>query len=133
MFFYEAPHGIENSIADGQEFLGDRTACLAREVTKLHEEFLRGKLSDLSASVKERPARGEITLLIGPPEASDIRAQADSAQSLSDRVEELIRQAKLDRREALKLAAKERGITRRAAYNQLLDARESKSQNEEEA
>src|SRR5437588_4080736 len=87
---YEAPHRIDSSIADALEILGDRPACLAREVTKLHEEFLRGKLSDLSASLKERPARGEITLLIGPPEASDFRAQADSAQSLSDRVEELL-------------------------------------------
>src|SRR5256714_7742454 len=129
MFFYEAPHGIENSIADGQEFLGDRTACLAREVTKLHEEFLRGKLSDLSASLKERTARGEITLLIGPPEASDIRAQGDSAQSLSDRVEELIHQAKLDRRDALKLAARERGITRRAASDQLLESKQQFEEN----
>src|SRR5437762_7918668 len=54
---YEAPHRIEESIADAQQILGDRPACLAREVTKLHEEFLRGKLSDLSASLKERPAR----------------------------------------------------------------------------
>jgi len=97
----------------------------------VHEEFLRGKLSDLSASLKERPARGESTLLIGRPEASDIRALGDSAQSLSNPVQELIQQAKLDRREAVKLAARERGITRRAAYDQLLDARESKSQNEE--
>src|SRR5439155_16119026 len=106
IILYEAPHRVQESIMDAQEILGDRPACLAREVTKLHEEFLRGKLSALAASLKERPARGEITLLIGPSESSDISAQADSAQSLSDRVEELIRQAKLDRREALKLAAK---------------------------
>jgi 16S rRNA (cytidine1402-2'-O)-methyltransferase len=120
IILYEAPHRLEESIADALEILGDRPACLAREVTKLHEEFRRGKLSALATSLKERSARGEITLLIGPEDAADPRVAADSAQSLSDRVEELIRQAKLDRKEALKLAAKERGLTRRAAYDQLL-------------
>jgi 16S rRNA C1402 (ribose-2'-O) methylase RsmI len=61
--------------------------------------------------------------LVGAPEPGEAGAHADSAQSLSDRVEELMRQAKLDRKDALKLAAKERGLTRRAAYDQLVDAR----------
>jgi 16S rRNA (cytidine(1402)-2'-O)-methyltransferase len=120
IILYEAPHRIAESIAEALEILGDRPACLAREVTKLHEEFRRGKLSALAASLEERPARGEITLLIGPADPADAGAHVDSAQSLSERVEELIRQAKLDRKEALKLAAKERGLTRRAAYDQLL-------------
>src|SRR5438445_648651 len=120
IILYEAPHRLEESVAAALEILGDRPACLAREVTKLHEEFRRGKLSALAASLEERPARGEITLLIGPADPAEAGAHQDSAQSLSERVEELIRQAKLDRKEALKLAAKERGITRRAAYDQLL-------------
>ncbi len=124
MIFYEAPHRVAESIADAQEILGDRAACIAREVTKLHEEFLRGKLSQLAESLAERPARGEITLIVGPPEPSAGTGQADSSQSLSDRVDELIRQAKLDRKEALKLAAKERGLTRRAAYEQLVESKE---------
>ena len=123
MIFYEAPHRVAESIADAQEILGDRRACIAREVTKLHEEFLRGKLSQLAESLAERPARGEITFIVGPPEPSAAAGQADSTQSLSDRVDELIRQAKLDRKEALKLAAKERGLTRRAAYDQLLETK----------
>jgi 16S rRNA C1402 (ribose-2'-O) methylase RsmI len=61
--------------------------------------------------------------VVGPLEASAVSGQADTSQSLSDRVEELIRQAKLDRKEALKLAAKERGISRRAAYDQLVDSK----------
>jgi 16S rRNA (cytidine1402-2'-O)-methyltransferase len=122
IIFYEAPHRVEECIADAREILGDRPACLAREVTKLHEEFRRGKLSELTASLEARPARGEITLLIGPEDAAEARANLDSTQSLSERVDELIRQAKLDRKDALKLAAKERGLTRRAAYGQLLEA-----------
>jgi 16S rRNA (cytidine1402-2'-O)-methyltransferase len=119
IILYEAPHRIEETLADARDVLGDRPACLAREVTKLHEEFRRGTLSELTASLSEKPARGEITLLIGavPPEERSV--QRDSSQSLAERVDELIRQAKLDRREALKLAAKERGITKRAAYQEL--------------
>ncbi len=122
MIFYEAPHRVAECVADAREVLGNRNACIAREITKVHEEFRRGKLSELSSSLDERPARGEITLLIGPEEAGDVRTRANSTQSLADRVEELIRQAKLDRKEALKLAAKERGLTRRDAYTQLVDS-----------
>jgi 16S rRNA (cytidine1402-2'-O)-methyltransferase len=121
IIFYEAPHRIAETVADAREILGDRYACLAREVTKLHEEFRRGKLSELAQSLAERPARGEITLLIAPEEIAD-GAQAATSQSIAARVEELMHQAKLDRKEALKVAAKERGLTRRAAYSQLLDA-----------
>jgi 16S rRNA (cytidine1402-2'-O)-methyltransferase len=121
IIFYEAPHRIAECVADAQEILGDRPACLAREVTKLHEEFRRGKLSVIANSLEERPARGEITLLIGAVDPSEAGAHVDSAQSLSDRVEELMRQAKLDRKDALKLAAKERGLTRRAAYDQMVE------------
>src|SRR5260370_392296 len=92
-------------------------------VSKPHEEARGGKLSELSASLEERPARGEITLLIGPEAPADARTHANSTQSLADRVEELIRQAKLDRKEALKLAAKERGLSRHDAYAQIVNAK----------
>jgi 16S rRNA (cytidine1402-2'-O)-methyltransferase len=121
LIFYEAPHRIAETVAAALEVLGDRPACLAREVTKLHEEFRRGKLSGILESLETYPAKGEITLLIGTPEPGETGARFDTAQSLAARVDELIHQAKLDRREALKLAAKERGITKRDAYKQLLN------------
>src|SRR6202045_123261 len=121
IIFYEAPHRIAEGVPGARGVAGERPGFFGREVTTLHEEFRRGKLSELYASLDERPARGEITLLIGPEAPADARTQANSTQSLADRVEELIRQAKLDRKEALKLAAKERGLTRRAAYDQLID------------
>src|SRR5579863_9092239 len=120
---YEAPHRITECVADAREVLGDRPACLAREVTKLHEEFRRGRLSELAASLAERPAKGEITLLIGAQDSSAGQSSVDSMQSLAERVEELIHQAKLDRKDALKLAAKERGLTRREAYDKLVEGR----------
>jgi len=121
LIFYEAPHRIADTIADAVAILGDRPACLAREVTKLHEEFRRGKLTELFQSLGEHPAKGEITLVIGPPEKGAPGANVDTAQSLAARVDELMHQAKLDRKEALKLAAKERGMSKRDAYRQLLD------------
>jgi 16S rRNA (cytidine1402-2'-O)-methyltransferase len=128
LILYEAPHRIAECVADAREILGDRPACLAREVTKVHEEFRRGKLSEIEESLRERPAKGEITFLIGAGEAA--ASGVDSTQGLAERVDELMRQAKLDRKEALKLAAKERGLTRREAYERVV---EEKGEAEEEA
>jgi len=121
LVLYEAPHRISDTIADAVAILGDRPACLAREVTKLHEEFRRGRLTEIFQSLHESPAKGEMTLVIGPAEKGAPGANIDTAQSLAARVDELMHQAKLDRKEALKLAAKERGMTKRDAYRQLLD------------
>jgi 16S rRNA (cytidine1402-2'-O)-methyltransferase len=132
IILYEAPHRVAECVREALGILGDRQACLAREVTKLHEEFVRGRLSEISTALDQRPARGEITLIVGPPEAAEGRAQSDSAQSLAARVEELIHQAKLDRKEALKLAAKERGLTRRAAYSQIVGGRSGEVRSGEE-
>jgi 16S rRNA (cytidine1402-2'-O)-methyltransferase len=124
LILYEAPHRIAECVSDAREILGDRPACLAREITKVHEEFRRGLLSEIEESLRQRPAKGEITLLIGPGEAAAGGA-VDSSQGLAERVEELMRQAKLDRKEALKLAAKERGLTRREAYERVVEERQS--------
>ncbi|HVH71380.1 MAG TPA: 16S rRNA (cytidine(1402)-2'-O)-methyltransferase [Candidatus Dormibacteraeota bacterium] len=132
IILYEAPHRVEECVAEALEILGDRPACLAREVTKLHEEFVRGKLSEISASLEQRPPRGEITLILGPPVALERTVQGDSAQSLAARVEELMHQAKLDRKEALKLAAKERGLTRRAAYSQMIHSQDNEAASSDE-
>ena len=133
IILYEAPHRVAECVREAVEILGDRPACLAREVTKLHEEFVRGKLSEIAAALDERPARGEITLILGPSDASEGQAQGSSAQSLAARVEELMHQAKLDRKEALKLAAKERGLTRRAAYHQIAGSRSNQVHSGEES
>jgi 16S rRNA (cytidine1402-2'-O)-methyltransferase len=123
IIIYESPHRIDEAVAEIREILGDRPACLAREVTKLHEEFRRGTLSEISASLEHRPARGEITLVIGVGASSSLRAPGASSTTLVERVEELMQQAKLDRKDALKLAAKERGISRRAAYDELVETK----------
>jgi len=119
LIFYEAPHRVVETLADAAEVLGPRPAVIAREVTKIHEEFLRGALPELLEAARKRAPRGEITLLIGAgdPQA---RQQVDASVSLKQRVEQLEAEAGVDRKAALKQAARERGLGKREAYKQLL-------------
>lgn len=129
IIMYEAPHRLVQTLADALELLGDRQAVVARELTKLHEEFSRRRLSDLLAQFQRNPPRGEITLLIAAPEHGASEATATNS-SLVDRVEALQREG-LNRKSALKQAARERGISKREAYRQLLnEATPQSSENE---
>jgi 16S rRNA (cytidine1402-2'-O)-methyltransferase len=65
LVFYEAPHRLAEALNDVHELLGDREAVLAREVSKVHEEFLRGRVSELIRVLRRREIRGEATLIIG--------------------------------------------------------------------
>jgi 16S rRNA (cytidine1402-2'-O)-methyltransferase len=124
---YEAPHRLLDTLEDALEILGNRPAVIAREVTKIHEEFSRGHLEDLVAAVRKKPPRGEITLLIGPSDGHAVHAESEAAASavpLARRVEEITKERGVDRKAALKQAARERGITRREAYKQLLITRD---------
>ena len=118
LIFYEAPHRVVETLADASEILGARPAVIAREVTKIHEEFLRGTLPELLESARKRAPRGEITLLIGPGDPQ--RQQVDPNVSLKERVEQLEAEGGVDRKAALKQAARERGLGKREAYKQLL-------------
>jgi len=118
LIFYEAPHRVVETLADASEILGPRPAVIAREVTKIHEEFLRGPLAELLESARKRAPRGEITLLIGPGDPQ--MQKVDSSMPLKQRVEQLEAEAGIDRKAALKQAARERGLGKREAYKQLL-------------
>jgi 16S rRNA (cytidine1402-2'-O)-methyltransferase len=127
---YEAPHRLSDTLDDALEILGNRPAVVAREITKMYEEFLRGHLEDIAAAVRKKAARGEITLLIGA--ADGLTAQAENAagaspavlEPLSHRVDAIMKEIGVDRKAALKQAARERGLTRREAYKQLLVTRD---------
>ena len=125
---YEAPHRLLETLEDALEILGNRPGVIAREVTKMYEEFLRGHLEDLLAGVRAKEPRGEITLLIGPPDAQARTEAAAQDPSLTvpiaRRVDEIVKETGVDRKAALKQAARERGLTRREAYKQLLVTRD---------
>ena len=121
--FYEPPHRVVEALADIVEVLGStRHVVIAREVTKLHEEFLRGRASEVLETLKARDGvKGEITLLIGKAEeTSHGAANASSARlSIRQRVEQIIAEEKFDEKAALKKVAKERGISKSEAYREL--------------
>jgi 16S rRNA (cytidine1402-2'-O)-methyltransferase len=114
---YEAPHRIAETMKDIVEILGaDRPIVLARELTKVHEEFIRGSAAQILARVQEHELRGEITLLIGKGEA---HAAQKSTKNISQRLEEIMREQELDEKAALKVVAKERGLSKSDAYREL--------------
>ena len=117
--FYEAPHRIVESVEDIVELLGEaRPVVIAREVTKLHEEFLRGRAADVLASLRKRESvKGEITLLIGKAESQSEVAAA--RESIRQRLDRIMAEEKIDEKAALKRIAKERGISKSEAYREL--------------
>ncbi len=117
--FYEAPHRLLRTLEDAKATLGDRSAVVARELTKTHEEFLRGTLSEVHAKLAARESvKGEIVLLISG--ASDASAAPDVP--LPQRVDQLV-VAGATPMDALKAAAKEYGLTKREAYRLVEEAK----------
>ncbi len=117
--FYEAPHRLLETLADVSEVLGEaRHVVVAREVTKIHEEFLRGRAGEILKQLKSRgEVKGEITLLIARAEEGAATSAA-GAVSLSQRVREIMSEEKTDEKAALKKVAKERGIGKSEAYRE---------------
>ena len=120
---YESPHRLVEMLGEAVELLGRRPAVIARELTKIHEEFLRGDLAELLVKVQQKPPRGEITMLIGAAPEGQASSNELPAAPLHRRVEQIMLEKKLDRKAALKTAARERGLTKREAYKQLLTDR----------
>jgi 16S rRNA (cytidine1402-2'-O)-methyltransferase len=118
--FYEAPHRIVEALEDVVEVLGaSRHVVVAREVTKMHEEFLRGRASALLETLKARSTvKGEITLLIGKAEEGDVAPAAIGRQTVRQRVEQLMAEENMDEKAALKRVAKERRVSKSEAYRE---------------
>ena len=121
LIFYEAPHRLLDSLKDMSAVLGARRAALAREITKIHEEFLCGTLDEILDTLRARAEiRGEITLVIESGEGK--RAETDAAvfpESIREHLAEEMKKSGLSRNEALKTVARARGVSRRDAYSQL--------------
>ncbi|HEX8776318.1 MAG TPA: 16S rRNA (cytidine(1402)-2'-O)-methyltransferase [Pyrinomonadaceae bacterium] len=119
LIFYEAPHRIHEALMDAREILGEREGAVARELTKLHEEILRGRLSELAQHFAEGDAaRGEMVLLIDRNLIGDGLPEKNSAEAVAARVAAL-EQEGLGARDALKRVARELGLSRSEAYRRL--------------
>ncbi len=121
---YEAPHRIREALEDIAAVLGpERPVVIARELTKIHEEFIRGTAADVLSQLQERELKGEITLLIG---AGESRTEPADFKDLSVRLREIMKEQKLDEKAALKVLAKERGLSKSEAYRELQRTRKPK-------
>ncbi len=117
LIFYEAPHRILETLADIEEVLGERPLVLARELTKLHEEFARGTAAELRRA--HIPLKGEFTLLIGKAAETEIQDE----RTIPEAVEAFVRVG-LSRMEAMKAVARERGVSKRDVYREMEQAGE---------
>ena len=118
LVFYEAPHRLAETLKDAYEILGEREAVVARELTKMHEEIKRDRLSVLAEHYAREEPRGEIVLLIDRNVLNEVTPK-ESVASLVDQFE----RDGLDHRAALKKAARELGLSRAEAYRRLIAAR----------
>lgn len=118
LIFYESPHRLTDTLKDIFSELGDRPCTVVRELTKLHEEFKRGTVSELLDYYNANHPRGEITLILGgqPEEEVALEQQDDwSELSLAEHVTTLIEQG-IDKKEAIKQVAQLRGVPKREVY-----------------
>lgn len=125
LIFYEAPHRIAATLRDAREVLGERQAVVARELTKLHEEFARGSLGELAMQFSSEKARGEMVLIIDRVEVAG-QATANSATANVSALVASLESEGLDHRAALKKAARELGIPRAEAYRRLVAERQNR-------
>jgi 16S rRNA (cytidine1402-2'-O)-methyltransferase len=118
LILYESPHRIAHTLNDALEIFGPRRATIGRELTKLHEQFLRGSLSDLAEIFKNQPARGEIVLILeGLSEQS--QKATEPILDLRTTVEEKMQNENIDKMTALKAVARMLGISKSEAYRRL--------------
>jgi 16S rRNA (cytidine1402-2'-O)-methyltransferase len=115
LIFYEAPHRILEALEAIEKALGPRPVVVARELTKIHEEFLRGTAAQIRAQLAERDAvKGEMTVLVGRASAP-----APDDTPVDEAVDALMR-AGTPRMDAIKQVARRRGMSKREVYEKLL-------------
>lgn len=116
LVFYEAPHRILETLDDISQIMGTRPIVVARELTKMHEEFLRGTAGDIRAVLEQRHSvKGEITLLIGKgePVLVDDRPLPEAVAALEAQG--------MPRMDAIKQVARERGLSKREVYREVTE------------
>jgi len=116
LIFYESPNRLIDTLADLRQLLGDRTMVVAREVTKMYEEFLRGSVSALVSELENRPVRGELVLMVAPS-ASTVEAGDDEIAGL---LEKYICSEGFSVKDAVKRVALETGTSKSRVYETAL-------------
>jgi 16S rRNA (cytidine1402-2'-O)-methyltransferase len=119
--FYEAPHRLLGTLEDIAEVMGpQRRVVVAREVTKIYEEFVRSTAAEVQENFKKRDEiRGEITLLVGRAEEPPHGVPVVTQKNARTRVRELMKTEQIDEKEAMKRVAKEMGVSKSDVYREL--------------
>ena len=123
LIFYEAPHRMREFLPMLESVLGNRKACLGREVTKLHQEYERGTLSELGDRYLEKTPRGEYVIVVEGKSSAVIQEEMEAKLaeiSIEDQVFQYI-EAGLSKMEAVKKTAKERGLKKNDVYMKVID------------
>lgn len=126
LIFYEAPHRLRRTLNELNEVLGDRTITLVRELTKIHETVLRTSLGKTNDIFINSEPKGEYVILIEGKSYRDIEAEKQShweEKTILEHMDIYLRQGQ-DKKEAMKLVAKDRGISKRDVYQELIDLKE---------
>lgn len=116
LVLFEAPHRLLAALADLEQTLGDRRAAAARELTKIHEEVVRGRISELRSTFEARAPRGEFTLVVGPPEEVAVPAEEVPSGESLEAMARRLRSEGLSSREAIRQMMEATGVGRREAY-----------------
>jgi 16S rRNA (cytidine1402-2'-O)-methyltransferase len=117
LVFYESPHRLRNSLKDMLNVFGERQAVAARELTKLHEEFVRGSLKQLCDHFKENEPKGEFVVMVEAAEHVDHSTQEKWAGvSIADQLIQLMKEQHLSKTEAVKAVCKMRDLPREVVY-----------------
>jgi 16S rRNA (cytidine1402-2'-O)-methyltransferase len=118
--FYEAPHRVLKTLQDLAELAPEREVIVTREMTKVHEEVLRGRAEDVLEIFSDRKPKGEFVVIIAPGEEGEAPPLPQLAGEVSD-----LREEGLPTREAVKAVAQKRGVSQRLVYNAWLEEKDS--------
>lgn len=125
LIFYESPHQLLRTLEELQAVLGDRQAVIGRELTKLHEEFRRGRLSELAAGFREQAARGEFVVMVAGRDETMAMPEPAATQISDEGIrQEIARRiaAGANKKDAIRMTASQWGLSRRRVYQLALDS-----------
>lgn len=121
LLFYESPHRTAATVASIAEVMPGRHAAMARELTKMHEEVLRADVGELAAALSGRELKGEVVLLVGPPERGVDRVPVD-AKDIRRQVDELMKGG-MSRKDAVRAVSARTGVARNDVYDAAIGGR----------
>ena len=126
MVFYEAPHKLLATLKDMYEVFGKRNICIARELTKLHEEYIHTTFEEAISKIEQFGIKGEIVLLIEGKDLSVLEQEIKEKQNKIDSVT-LVKEYMskgISKKEAIKQVVKQKGVTKNEVYQECIDIKE---------